>query len=574
MIKKDPLFASLKEIVGRKRLLTRDRDTEPYRRGYREGYGPALAVVLPSTLLEQFKVLQVCVAANVNIIMQAANTGLTGGSTPTEGIDRHTVIINISAIDTIHYLDQYDQIVALSGATLFTLENQLKTRNRTPHSVIGSSCIGASIVGGVCNNSGGALVERGSAYTEMSLYAEVNEDGDLRLVNELDIDLGTDAEEILRNLEMGNFTPEQVYQSEKKASDDQYKHHVREINSNTPARYNANPRNLYKASGCAGKLAVFAVRLNSFLAPQRKQSFFLSTHSTATLGELRRMILQQGTELPISAEYIHRDVLTLADQYAKDTVFMIKHFGTNYLPQFFRLKQYINGIIRRTKFLGNHLFDQFLYFLFKILGSKMPKVFFRLNQKYPHHLLIAAKNHGIEELQELVNQINEGKSTEEQLHLMSLSEKQATEATLLRYACASAAIQYEAVNHKTVAGLIALDIALPRNSENWFEELPQSINEKLISKLYYGHLLCHVFHQDYLVKKGEDIEQVKALLLAHCEARGAKYPAEHNVGHHYQAEPVLAQHYQTLDPTNTFNAGIGGLSKQKHYGTLKQNSPE
>ena len=118
MIKKDPLFASLKEIVGRKRLLTRDRDTEPYRRGYREGYGPALAVVLPSTLLEQFKVLQVCIAANVNIIMQAANTGLTGGSTPTEGIDRHTIIINISAIDTIHYLDQYDQIVALSGATL------------------------------------------------------------------------------------------------------------------------------------------------------------------------------------------------------------------------------------------------------------------------------------------------------------------------------------------------------------------------------------------------------------------------------------------------------------------------
>jgi hypothetical protein len=32
---------------------------------------------------------------------------------------------------------------------------------RAPHSVIGSSCLGASIVGGVANNSGGALVKRG-----------------------------------------------------------------------------------------------------------------------------------------------------------------------------------------------------------------------------------------------------------------------------------------------------------------------------------------------------------------------------------------------------------------------------
>lgn len=39
--------------------------------------------------------------------------------------------------------------------------------------MIGSSCIGASVIGGVCNNSGGSLVKRGPAYTEMALYAQL-----------------------------------------------------------------------------------------------------------------------------------------------------------------------------------------------------------------------------------------------------------------------------------------------------------------------------------------------------------------------------------------------------------------
>jgi D-lactate dehydrogenase len=51
--------------------------------------------------------------------------------------------------------------------------------------VIGSSCIGASVIGGICNNSGGSLVQRGPAYTEMSLYARIDENGKLTLVNHL-----------------------------------------------------------------------------------------------------------------------------------------------------------------------------------------------------------------------------------------------------------------------------------------------------------------------------------------------------------------------------------------------------
>ncbi len=63
--------------------------------------------------------------------------------------------------------------------------NELAPHQREPRSVIGSSCIGASVLGGVCNNSGGALVRRGPAYTELALYAQVDELGELQLINHL-----------------------------------------------------------------------------------------------------------------------------------------------------------------------------------------------------------------------------------------------------------------------------------------------------------------------------------------------------------------------------------------------------
>jgi hypothetical protein len=57
--------------------------------------GPALAVVRPGTLVEQWRVLNACAAAGKTMIMQAANTGLTGGSTPDgDQYHRDIVIIN------------------------------------------------------------------------------------------------------------------------------------------------------------------------------------------------------------------------------------------------------------------------------------------------------------------------------------------------------------------------------------------------------------------------------------------------------------------------------------------------
>lgn len=80
----------------------------------------------------------------------------------------------------------------------------------------------------------------------------------------------------------------------------------------------------------------------------------------------------------------------------------------------------------------------------------------------------------------------------------------------------------------------------------------------------FGHF-CHVMHQDYLVKQGFDPVEVEHAMWKILDARGAEYPAEHNVGHLYVAKPVLASHYRALDPSNSFNPGLGHTSKSAHW---------
>ena len=89
------LLATLRAIVGGRHLLTSPRATARFRKGYRTGDGPAIAVVQPATLVELWRVAQACVAADVSIIMQASNTGLTGGSTP-DGDDYPGGLVTVS----------------------------------------------------------------------------------------------------------------------------------------------------------------------------------------------------------------------------------------------------------------------------------------------------------------------------------------------------------------------------------------------------------------------------------------------------------------------------------------------
>ena len=557
------LISQLRQIVGDKYLITDPSQSEAYRSGYRFGNGNALAVVRPGNLTEFWAILKACVAADVIVIAQAANTGLTGGSTPDgNDYDRDIVIINAMRISGIQLINDAQQVVCLPGSTLNELEIALKPHGREPHSVIGSSCIGASVIGGICNNSGGALVQRGPAYTEMALYAQLTEQGELQLVNHLGIDLGETPEEMLANLENQRYQRKDIQLDCGKGHDHAYCNHVRQVDEDSPARFNADPARHYEASGCAGKLAIFAVRLDTFVAEKNTAVFYIGTNQTETLNDLRRHMLANFKQLPISGEYIHRDAFDVAAKYGKDTFWVIKKFGTHWLPKLFALKAKVDRWAKKIDFLPNHLSDKMMQTLSRILPEHLPKKLWQYRDQYEHHLIVKMGGDGVQEARDyLTSYFKEG--SKGAFFECDAVETQA--AMLHRFAVASAAIRYRAIHEKEVEDIVALDIALRRNDRDWFETLPPEIGQKISHKLYYGHFMCHVFHQDYIVKKGYDCMELEHQMLELLDKRGAQYPAEHNVGHLYEAKPELRKFYKSLDPTNSFNPGLGHTSKKKYW---------
>ena len=557
------LLETLRHIVGAKYVITDPSKTERYRTGYRFGTGNAIAVVRPATLWEQWQVLEACVEADVIVISQAANTGITGGSNPFgNDYDRDVVIINTMRNDNIQLINEGEQAVCLTGATLNHLEQELKVYDREPHSVIGSSCIGASVIGGVCNNSGGSLVQRGPAYTEMALFAQRNADGKLELINHLGIDLGSSPKEILTNLQEGKYQQKDILSTDKKGHDHDYCNHVREINANTPARFNADPARLFEASGSAGRLGVFAVRVDTFPAEKKTAVFYIGTNNTAVLTKLRRDMLGTFEEIPISGEYIHRTAFDIAAKYGKDTFWYIKNVGTEYLPKLFSLKAWGDRVAKKLPFMPNHFSEKFLQFTSKLMPQHLPKILWDYRNQYEHHLILKMGGKGVDEARAYL-QKEFADSTKGAF--IECDAKLAQAAMLLRFAVASAAIRYRSVHEDEVEDIVALDIALRRNDEDWFEKLPPELDAKILHKLYYGHFMCHVFHQDYVIKKGYNCEEIEEEMLKILDTRGAQYPAEHNVGHLYHANDDLKKFYNSLDPTNSFNPGIGKTSKKKDW---------
>ena len=555
------IIEQLKSVVGHKGVLSSKSKTAYYRSGFRSGFGGSVGVVFPKSLIELWETLKVCVDANCAIIMQATKTGLTEGSSPSGfDYDREVVIINITRIKKIILLDGGKQVIAFPGSTLHELEGELSSIKRAPHSVIGSTTIGATIVGGIANNAGGALCKRGSSYTELSLYARVNEEGNLELINHLGIEnLGETPEEIFENLEKGSFSKEDIQGMDKAASDREYQNRIRNIDAEIPNRYNADPNRLYEVSGSAGKVVAFAVRVDTYPMPKEKKVFYLGTNNPNDFSKLRKDILKNFSELPEMCEYMNREIFDTAKKYGKDVFLSIKHIGTKRLPKLYAIKSNLEYYLNKIPLVPKFLPDQILYYLSRLFPEHLPKRLIDYRNQYEHYLILDMSDEGIEEARKY---LEKEWSSLDGVGFFECNEDEQKSALMHRFTAAGAAIRYQTIHQRKTEEVLALDIALLGNDTEWMEKIPDEIKEDLDLSLYYGHFMCHVFHHDYILKKGTNIKAVKENLLKRLDQKSAKYPAEHNVGHMYKADETLQKHYRELDPTNTFNPGIGFTDKK------------
>lgn len=557
------LITEMQQIVGKKNTVTNQAEVIDFCKGQNYGSGEASFVIKPRTLLELWQALNKAIQYDCIVIMQATNTGLTGGSTPFgNDYDREVIIISTQNIKGVRAINNGKQVVCLAGATLYELENHLKPFEREPHSLLGSSCIGASVVGGICNNSGGTLTRRGPAYTELALFAQINDQGELTLVNHLGIDLGKTPEEILTRLEANNYDESDIhYPDDKKASDTTYKDIVRAVDEDTPARYNNNPKLLYEASGSAGKVCIFAVRLDTFTT-EESEVFYIGTNTPQDLTEIRRFVLSFLPSLPISGEYLHHTAFTMGEKYGRDVFWFIRTFGVERILRAFAIKTKVDRFFRR--FGIKNMSDKCLQALTNLFPKHLPKFMYEYQQRFEHHLMIRVAKDSVKETATFLQTYFTDHSSGTYHHC---TEKEGDLVFLHRFAAAGGPVRFKNINNKITTDLVQIDVALRRNDHDWAETLiiPKELEDKVIHHTHLAHFLCHVFHQSYIVKKGTDPLAFEYAMWKELDKRRAEYPAEHNVGHLYFAKPALAKFYKKLDPTNAFNVGIGQTSRKKYW---------
>ena len=111
-------------------------------------------------------------------------------------------------------------------------------------------------------------------------------------MNHLGVNLGRTPEEILSKLENRHYQLSDIENNSSCcASDQRYAHDVKQIDENSPARFNADPSRLFEASGSAGKICVFAVRLDTF-EKIPSQVFYVGTNTQQDLTAIRRFLLK------------------------------------------------------------------------------------------------------------------------------------------------------------------------------------------------------------------------------------------------------------------------------------------
>lgn len=103
--------------------------------------------------------------------------------------------------------------------------------------------------------------------------------------------------------------------------------------------------------------------------------------------------------------------------------------------------------------------------------------------KYEHHLVLKMSDGGIEEAQKYLKEVW---AVEDDCDFFECTPDEGKKAYLHRFAAAGAAIRYETIHRNEVEDIVALDIALRRNDEEWLETLPEEVSKIWFSRSITG----------------------------------------------------------------------------------------
>jgi FAD/FMN-containing dehydrogenase len=162
----------LAAVLGPGGYLTEPADVAPFCIGWRDGWtGRTDFVALPATTEQVAAVVRLCQAAEVPIVPQGGNTGLTGGSQPHE--HGREIVLSTRRLNRIRDLDlDNDTITVEAGVVLQTIQEEAAKHGRLFPLSLGAegSC---QIGGNLSTNAGGTQVLRYGNARALVLGLEV-----------------------------------------------------------------------------------------------------------------------------------------------------------------------------------------------------------------------------------------------------------------------------------------------------------------------------------------------------------------------------------------------------------------
>ena len=178
----EAVVRDLRRFVVDGGVLTPDSDEEKYQRGYRYGSGRALAVARPATTEELAAIVRYCVARDLRIVPQGANTGLVAASTPDESGEQ--LILSLERFRGVEAIDAQGRTATARAGTRLSELNQAAR----PHELCFPIDLGAdpSLGGMIATNTGGArLLRYGDVQRNLMGLEVVLADADATVLSDM-----------------------------------------------------------------------------------------------------------------------------------------------------------------------------------------------------------------------------------------------------------------------------------------------------------------------------------------------------------------------------------------------------
>lgn len=578
------LIQDLSHIVGNDHVVSGSQPK--FTKGMRLGSGDALCVVTPTTLEQVVKCIPKIIQADCTILVQGANTGLTGGSVPRNNNVRPTVIISSQHLDTIFPIDDGKRVVCLAGAGLASLSNFLEQHfpDRESHSTLGSTFLNPTTSAGVALGSGGTQCRKGSAYTDRALYVKTYKDkwGELQVdvVNTLGIagieddDFYTEGRassgNVVQQLDHYCRDIQQGYQrsmarsssspyAKAMASDEGYAQRLT-VCDGTVSRFNADTRGC-DCNRSEGKVIILATVHDTFPKPLATKSFWLSFDSLETALDFKKQVcLDNATDLPVSLEYMDRDSFDVINESGRFLSSLIKLVGpsSSLVKSLWNVKLWIEGLPFDS---APYVCDKILYSINNLIPAPLPSPIMRMGKEHNHHVSMTVGEYGDGNMERLLNRMQEfaSKNGKDKIAIYECaSPSEAASLTAFRFVAAPAFKTW--CIGQDLQGF-SVDYALPKNSGS-----APSLTSEPVKRMRYSHFGCNVVHEDLAYPLNVDALQAKMDLKHTVEySCHGKLPAEHGHGTEYTAPPETQERWKRMDPLNVMNPGIGGLSTKPKY---------